>query len=182
MKVLITGTGRSGTSFLVQILTLQGINTGFKDYITDFHQGHRAGMEIGVGNIESMQADQIVKSFNRGPAVIKSPDWSLYLKRMFKHGLKLDYCIIPVRDFKEVMKSVRETGRFLPRRKMHDLYKKLSLTIEACVTNDVPIIFLNFHKMIESPKYLYNKLSDMFTLDYGQLIKNYKKLEKLYKK
>jgi hypothetical protein len=43
--VIISGTGRAGTTCLVQVLTALGLDTGFADLTSAVHANCHAGME-----------------------------------------------------------------------------------------------------------------------------------------
>src|SRR5437660_11896971 len=57
--VVISGTGRAGTTFLVQLLTHLGLNTGFDIDKMEVHPIARAGLEM---NIRDENAPYIVKT------------------------------------------------------------------------------------------------------------------------
>jgi hypothetical protein len=57
--VIISGTGRAGTTFLVQLLTELGLDTGLTDSHTDIFENCNAGMEK---DLREPDAPYIVKS------------------------------------------------------------------------------------------------------------------------
>jgi hypothetical protein len=57
--VIISGTGRAGTTFLVQLLTELGLDTGFPDAHSQIFPNCNAGMEY---DIRDPKAPYIVKS------------------------------------------------------------------------------------------------------------------------
>ncbi len=57
--IIISGTGRAGTTFLVQLLTELGLNTGFPNSQAQIDPNCNAGMEV---DIRDPNAPYIVKS------------------------------------------------------------------------------------------------------------------------
>lgn len=94
-KIIITGTGRSGTTFLVQLLTEVGLDTGYspqrirEDYFEHCH----AGLEHDLEN-------------PRSPRIVKNPDLCGRLEGILSRGIiGVEHAIIPVRPLEEVVKS-----------------------------------------------------------------------------
>jgi len=84
-KVVITGTGRAGTTLLVQILTDLGLDTGFApDHRVD--ERIHAGLEF---KIESPNA----------PRIVKDPNLSRRLGGLLDAGtVEVEHVIVPIRD------------------------------------------------------------------------------------
>jgi len=84
-KVVITGTGRAGTTLLVQILTDLGLDTGFApDHRVD--DRIHAGLEF---KIESPNA----------PRIVKDPNLSRRLGGLLDAGtVEVEHVIVPIRD------------------------------------------------------------------------------------
>ncbi|MEO6468406.1 MAG: hypothetical protein ABIP21_04850 [Acidimicrobiia bacterium] len=84
-KVVIAGTGRAGTTLLVQVLTDLGLDTGFEG-TAPIDAGVNAGLER---SIEGPDA----------PRIVKSPDLSRTLGVILDAGrVRVDHVIIPIRD------------------------------------------------------------------------------------
>ncbi len=84
-KVLITGTGRAGTTLLVQVLTDLGLDTGFPVDAPVDERVH-AGLELPLDDPE-------------GPRIVKSPTAIRRLDGLLESGrLRLEHVIIPMRD------------------------------------------------------------------------------------
>ncbi len=84
-KILITGTGRAGTTLLVRVLTDLGLDTGF-DAESRINEAARAGLEK---QLDAPDAPRIVKSPNvirRLPAILAAGT------------VELEHVIIPIRD------------------------------------------------------------------------------------
>lgn len=84
-KVLITGTGRAGTTLLVQVLTDLGLDTGFgPDSVID--ERAQAGLELPAGDPAS-------------PRIVKSPNLTRRMGELISEGrLNVEHVIIPIRD------------------------------------------------------------------------------------
>ncbi|EDZ92862.1 Tetratricopeptide TPR_2 repeat protein [Limnospira maxima CS-328] len=83
---IISGTGRAGTTFLVQLLTYLGLDTGFEDTNSHVFKNCHAGMEK---NIFSEDAPYIIKS----PWLCDHIDEILESKKYV-----IDCAYIPIRD------------------------------------------------------------------------------------
>ena len=96
-KVLITGTGRAGTTLLVQVLSDLGLDTGFAPEAPVDERVH-AGLELPLDDPE-------------GPRIVKSPTVIRRLGDLLESGrLRLDHVIIPMRDLEIAAASrVRNT-------------------------------------------------------------------------
>lgn len=97
-KIVITGTGRAGTTLLVQVLTDLGLDTGFApDARIDEHAS--AGLETGI---EAPDA----------PRIVKNPNLSRRLGELLDSGaVAIEHVIIPIRDLDVAAASrVRNTG------------------------------------------------------------------------
>ncbi len=84
-KIVIAGTGRAGTTLLVQVLSDLGLDTGFApDAAIDPRVN--AGLERAVDDPD-------------GPRIVKSPDLSRRLGDVLERGgVVVDHVIIPIRD------------------------------------------------------------------------------------
>jgi hypothetical protein len=84
-KVIIAGTGRAGTTLLVQILTDLGLDTGFAaDAPIDARAA--AGLELPAAARNS-------------PRIVKSPHLSRWLAGLLDAGrIEVEHVIIPIRD------------------------------------------------------------------------------------
>ena len=172
--VVITGTGRSGTSFLVQLLTRLGLDTGFKvnELDSQLDPIGRAGLE---SNIRDESASYVVKS----------PNISNYIHEiLLDPNIKLDLVIIPIRDIEEAAQSrvkvsrenLKQKGLFGrifgskrghaggmiktsdPQKQQFILLKSLSHLLVECARHDQPIALLHYPKLMDDPGYLYRKL------------------------
>jgi hypothetical protein len=97
-RVLITGTGRAGTTLLVQVLTDLGLDTGFTPE-SAINPDARAGLEKRLDDPDA-------------PRIVKSPNVIRRLDALLASGaVALEHVIIPMRDLDVAAASrVRNTG------------------------------------------------------------------------
>lgn len=94
--VVITGTGRAGTSFLVQLLTYLGLDTGFSAQRMVLDAASRAGLEYDLRQ-------------ENAPYIVKDPNFSLYAEDILRNrkDILIDRVIIPMRDLHAAAESRR---------------------------------------------------------------------------
>lgn len=94
-KVIITGTGRAGTTFLVQLLTELGLDTGFtpESWRLSYFEHCSAGLE---GDVEDPGS----------PYIVKNPELCETLPAILARGLVvIDHALVPVRALGEAARS-----------------------------------------------------------------------------
>lgn len=157
-KILITGTGRCGTTFLCLIYTLLDLGTeytrsNFSRYV-DFN--NVCGLETHLNNNVNIQA-----------RVVKNPEYLNQIDEIIdKLRIKIDYVIIPIRNFRESAESrnkIKEGwGGLTHASNINEqmLYYDDSMSnyLMSMVKYEINTIFIDFYKMIEDPIYLYSKL------------------------
>jgi hypothetical protein len=158
-KVVITGTGRAGTTLLVQVLTDLGLDTGFTpDAPIDEHAS--AGLETGI---EAPDA----------PRIVKNPNLSRRLGELLDAGkITVEHVIIPIRDLDVAAASrVRNTGygsdlhtlgglfgtarATQQREALAVIFYELMYTIARF---DLPYTLLLFPRFAQDWQYAYDKL------------------------
>lgn len=168
--VVITGTGRAGTTFLVELLTFLGLDTGFTrdNVFAQVDANARAGLEH---DIRQPGAPHVVKSpwfCGHAAQVLADPD------------IHLEHVFVPMRDLHGAAASRRDVshnyrgpdaasrppssiigGLWLtddPARQeeilLGQLYKLMLDLSEA----QVPVTLLHFPRLTREPDYLYRKL------------------------
>jgi hypothetical protein len=158
--LIISGTGRAGTTFLVQLLTELGLDTGFSPANTDVNSDSRAGMEW---NIRTANA----------PYVVKSPTLNHDLETLLEtREVVVDCAIIPIRELYAAAESRRVVqhnsrerdlpgGLVLtdkPQEQEAALAMEFHRLIHTLVRYDVPMIWLHFPRLVKDADYLYGKL------------------------
>ena len=158
--IVISGTGRAGTTFLVQLLTELGLETGFpKGQVIDTKS--RGGLEL---DIRDPQA----------PYVIKSPWLCDYLDEVLQGGeILVDHAFIPVRDLYGAAQSRRQAASAVPsnpasvpgglwhtdkpEEQEKILTEQLYKLVYALARHDVPVSLLLFPRLVNDPEYLFRK-------------------------
>jgi len=165
--IVISGTGRAGTTFLVQLLTDLNMDTGYPSPSAVIHSHCNAGLE---GDIRSPDA----------PYIVKSPWMCDYLDDVLEQGeIIVDHAIVPVRDLYSAAESRRDVVRRVDIDKFSGpdkvpgglwhttqieaqemvLTAQLYKLIYALARHDVPLTLLYFPRLVYEPEYLYRKLS-----------------------
>lgn len=175
--VVITGTGRAGTTFLVQLLSEMGLDTGADRLKLRYYPHANAGLEY---NIRSPDA----------PYIVKNPELSTQLAGLVENGIcHIDHVLLPVRIIRDAAHSryqvVKNSGQ--PRLKVllkqirgKDpvagglwgartelqqelvLRHKLSELIVALAQHDIPYTLLYFPRLVDDSEYLFSKLKRAF--------------------
>jgi hypothetical protein len=153
-KILITGTGRCGTTFLIKLFSFLGFDTGFdrnnyKNYISS---NCNSGME---------------RKYNENFYVLKNPTFMNDINIILKdRSIKIKYVIIPIRQFKasaisRTKHGDKHGGLWNAKDELSQIqfYKKIfSKYIYFMNKYKINTIFIDFDKMINDKNYLFNKL------------------------
>lgn len=161
--VIISGTGRTGTTFLVQLLTKLGLDTGFTE-TTPILPNCNAGLELDIRSPDA-------------PYIIKSPWLCDYLDDVLQDGnITIDHAIVPIRDLFSAAESRRDVkrrtnpadypagvpGSLWHAKKPEDLESLLTLQLYkllyAIAKGSIPLTLLHFPRFVYEPAYLYSTL------------------------
>ena len=153
-KILISGTGRAGTTFLIKIFSFLGFDTGFNElnYNNYIFKNCNAGMEF---------------NYTSNHYILKNPTFITQIQDIIKYNINIEYMIIPIRDYNDSAKSrfkngIRAGGMIgdsIDEDSQVLYYNKImSKYLYYMSKYDIPTIFINFEKMISDKLYLYNKL------------------------
>jgi hypothetical protein len=163
--VVISGTGRAGTTFLVQLFTALGLDTGFTDLTSAVFPNCNAGMELDIRNPEA-------------PYIIKSPHLCDTLDQVLAAGdFVIDHAIVPVRDLFSAAQSRREVSlksdppdfpgevpgglweaKAARGQQEQVLASKLYELIHTVTKRDIPLTVLHFPRLVNDAGYLFRKL------------------------
>ena len=95
--VIITGTGRAGTSFLVELMTHLGLETGYEvdDIAKHKSKAARAGLEHDIRRDDA-------------PYIVKSPWFCDYAAEVLeREDIQIEHAFIPMRDLQAAAESRR---------------------------------------------------------------------------
>lgn len=160
-KVIITGTGRAGTTFLVHLLTELGLETGItpKNWRKKFYPNCNAGLEH---NLLDPKTPYIVKN----PALCATLPEALATKRFV-----IDHVYIPIRELETAAASRVRIGGANgsvpgglwgtsdPAHQRAVLAEYFHRLIHVLVSHDIPHTFIHFPRLVSDPAYLYDRLS-----------------------
>jgi len=97
--VLIAGTGRAGTTFLVQLLTNLGLDTGFTKDRMQIDPTARAGLEYDIRNDDA-------------PYIVKCPSFNQFADEVLdRDDVNIEHVFIPMRDLHDAAESRRHVVR-----------------------------------------------------------------------
>lgn len=163
--LIISGTGRAGTTFLVQLFTELGLDTGFSHADSQVDPACNAGMEWDLTHPSA-------------PYVVKKPALGQDLDELLETGnIVIDCAIIPIRELYASAESRRTVQR---NSKSHDVPGGLILTpnpgdqeaalamqlhhlVHTLAKHDVPMVWLHFPRLVQDADYLYKKLTPVLT-------------------
>jgi hypothetical protein len=175
--VVISGTGRAGTTFLVELLTHLGLDTGYSldELRTRKDSRARAGLEHDIRKAGS-------------PYIVKSPHFCDYADEVARMTeIAIEHVFIPMRDLRAAAESRRFVSESAARefsfverviRKLRNrtvrgglwqtssaahqetvllqqLYK-LTLALSGTM---IPVTLLRYPRLVKDASYLYDKLS-----------------------
>lgn len=160
--VLITGTGRSGTTFLMELLTVLNLDTGYvtSQISQSIAPGSRCGMEL------------TTKLTSKMPYIVKSPFFCTQIDEIISDGLLIDCLIVPIRNLKDAASSRRKVynetstpyspgslfGTTDPQKQEEYLTFCIYQLIFTATKHSIPLILLHFPRIITDWSYLYQKL------------------------
>ncbi|RBP52959.1 hypothetical protein [Arenicella xantha] len=177
--VVVTGTGRAGTTFLIELFTHFGLDTGFTpDTLVDNSYQHaNAGLEYQIGS-------------DFCPYIAKDPSFCDYAEEIFaREDLFIEHIFIPIRDINSVAASRRHNEKeHIKRMSFKEklcfitkpylipggllgthshtkgvqeaiLIEKLFGLLLQVSQYHIPVTFIQFPYMMSHPEYLYQKLS-----------------------
>jgi hypothetical protein len=166
--VLIGGTGRAGTTFVVQLLTELGLHTGFDRNDIRLYMPARAGLERALADADA-------------PYFVKQPTLAAReLDRLLcGRVLGLDHAILPMRSFAAVAKSrgyVQKCATGVATANGHDvpgglwhahdeaeqlrvLQIEFAELMDVVTRHRVKTLFPRYPDLIRDPRYLFDQLT-----------------------
>ena len=164
--LIITGTGRAGTTFLVKLLTLLGQHTGFspETWNNNIYAPSHAGLEANPSQPDA-------------PYILKSPEYCHYLDTWLgSRNVVIDHVIVPQRDLHSAAESRRAVSRnsailtppgglwgtLDPEEQEAVLQRNLTKLFRTLHKWNIPHTLLEYPRLVQDPEYLYNKLTGVF--------------------
>jgi len=156
-KILITGTGRCGTTFLIKLFSFLEFNTGYNrsNYINFIFPNCNSGME---------------RMYNENYYILKNPNFIRNIKYILEdQSVIIKKVIIPIRDLRSSAKS-RVKHNKLPgglldasdEESQIKYYNKLLANYIYLMTkHDIDTILIDFDRMISDKAYLFNKIKSI---------------------
>lgn len=164
---IITGTGRAGTSFLVQLFTRLGLDTGFTNESIHLYEQAKAGLETDIRR-------------ETAPYFVKSPWLCTYIREaLHDPTFVIDRAIVPMRSLdgaagSRVAVEERTNGPGVykrvpgglwltdePERQSEILAKLFYEVTFELVRAEVPVVFLTYPRLVRDSRYLWVKLNDI---------------------
>jgi hypothetical protein len=154
-KILITGTGRCGTTFLIKLFTFLDFDTGFtkENYKKFIPMNCNAGME---------------KNYKENHYILKNPDFLINMNSIIQDNrIQIKYVILPIREYNSAAESRASHGKsrgglvWGAKDMLTQLvvfHKSMANYIRLMTIHEIPTIFLDFEKMTMDKNYLFNKL------------------------
>jgi hypothetical protein len=174
--VIISGTGRAGTTFLVELLTHLGLATGFTPHTvaSNINAVAHAGLEHDVRKEDA-------------PYVVKSPGFCDYAAEVLaREDIRIEHVFVPFRDLYEAAESRRQVQeknialwslleRIRNRKKLQRIkgglwqttHKEAQETVLlgmiyklflALSDTNIPVTLLRYPKALQDGRYLYEKI------------------------
>ena len=154
-KVIVTGTGRSGTTFLMCLLTQLGINTGYSkdDYHKYINPRCNGGLER-VGHVDYY--------------VIKNPEFCTAIPTLVQKYI-IDHVFVLVRNMNDAASSRISHGRdpgglwgTVDTKSQKDiLLQKFGTLMSDLILNDVPHSCLIFPRLATDGEYCFKALKPL---------------------
>jgi hypothetical protein len=159
-KVIITGTGRAGTTFLVRLLTELGLDTGYtrQNWPRDYFTHCDAGLEHNLAEPDA-------------PYIVKNPDLCETLESILAAGrIVIDHAFIPIRELEAVASSrirvggadesvpgglLKNSDPALQKAVLAEMFHQL---VHTLVARDIPHTFLLFPRFACDVDYAYARL------------------------
>jgi hypothetical protein len=153
-KILITGTGRCGTTFLIKLFSFLDFDTGYNrdNYNSSIFLNCNSGME---------------RDYKDNYYILKNPLFMSNIENIIKDtSITIKNVIIPIRDLKISAKSrvkhgKKEGGLWNAEDELSQInfYENILLNYIFITTKyNINTIFIDFDKMINDTTYLFNKL------------------------
>ncbi len=165
--IIISGPGRSGTTYLVRLLTELGLPTGFDKNTMDalIDPICKGGLEYNIKHEEA-------------PYIVKCPNMSKKLQSVLvTRQIKIDHAIICVRKINDAVKSRLRiqkqhntmdnvcgglTGTQIPKEQKYYLLNEFYTFMQVLAQYDIPITLVLFPNIVINIEYLTKNIQKIF--------------------
>lgn len=160
--ILITGTGRCGTTFLMKIFVFLKFESMYNEAN---YRNHLSA--ICQAGLESTEVENVYVQKN--PVFMNAMQW--VNRAVCNFGRRIQVVIIPIRKFSDAAASRAHYGsgagglwgaRDVETQKLF-FASVMAEYIQFVVANDVKTKFLDFNRMVSRPDYLFEQLADVFS-------------------
>lgn len=165
-KTLILGTGRAGTSFLMQILQALKLDTGFDRLKPEdaWLEKVRAGHELDLAHIRRTPSHYL-------PQIIKHPRLSESIDELVSLGFDIGNVILPIRNINDATHSrniaapywgdVFWDGKVEKEFRNYETFLTyiIGKVVHDCTKHDIKCIIIKYPLLTQDWKYCYDKLS-----------------------
>jgi len=151
-KVFILGSGRSGTSFLTNLLANCGLDAGLSEL--SWYNNTRSGWE--------WNHDAVLNGNFKTSYLIKNPYLTEHIDKLY-NKYTIDCVILPIRYSKDCIRSrERNFNDFsLTEEKLESQTGKL---LSKLVYYDIPFVIIAYPKIIKDVKYANQKINEIMAI------------------
>lgn len=176
-SILITGTGRCGTTFLVALFTLLGMDTGFtrETLKENIHDKTKGGLEEKPGKYKITKnpgfifmMEQYILEYKQVPKLVIIPVRLFSEAAVSRYKNTEEQGLLNVPMSKEMSSSKGAGGLWNADTKEEQMlfYNKcMAEYIQVMTRYGIATKFIDFHHMTTNPRYLYESLKDVIESD-----------------
>lgn len=169
-KILISGTGRCGTTFLILLFSLLGLNTGYNihNFKSDISEKCNSGME---------------RTIDSPYTILKNPRFIEEINNIVSNpNIHIQYMIIPIREYQKCAESRVQLGSDNGglwnasdyESQIAFFYQIMAKYNYYMTKYEIPTIFIDFEKMISDPNYVYQKVKPILgSISYTTFLQSY---------
>lgn len=180
--IIISGIGRSGTTFLIKLFTELGFDTGFKPGEYPIFENCNAGLEISLKK-------------SNAPYVVKDPRLCDYLPEVIAMGRVIEHAFIPIRQLEHAVQSrisvqqrsldMLQTRKSIPgglwdvqneNEQQAVLSAKFYHLLYNLTKYQIPATLIEFPRLAKDAEYLFSKLQPVTDISYEAFLKAFEQV------
>ena len=173
-KILITGPGKCGTTFLVQLLTYCGVDTGYTP--ETFQQSLDKTGAGGEWNISQKGLPT--------PYIIKNPGFCIHLSGTAAwHEWEVEHVYVCMRPYDQILAHQKDQAQYDANVLLlfTGIATHVGQLMEHLVFRDIPYTIVKFPNIVKDPKYCYEKILPLINIRYDEFLKIYNRVADLKK-